>query len=66
MKYLKHTIATLMDFHSNSCNNAMIAVSERDEVGRLPFLHLPYASLALRPCASSGHGERRREGKGGV
>jgi len=33
--------------YSNSCNNAMIAVSERDEVRRLPFLRLLYASLAL-------------------
>ena len=33
--------------YSNSCNNATIAVSERDAVRRLPFLHLLYASLAL-------------------
>ena len=65
-----------MDFHSNSRSNATIAVSERDKVGRLLFLRLLYASLALHPCTSSGHGERRRlrawcgrarrrEGKGG-
>ena len=33
--------------HSNSRNNATIALSERDEVRRLPFLHLLYTSLAL-------------------
>ena len=33
--------------HSNSRNNATIALSERDEVRRLPFLRLLYASLAL-------------------